>query len=808
MPRHQPRPDHPVGRRLWRALRQTLVAVVSLALVALVPGVPGGGVAFAAVEPHEAREAMRGAMAEFAALRASIDRTAIDVEALAFELAFAEAGEITAFVRDSIAFEAYDGVLRGAQGALVGGSANAMDQALLASTLLTSAGYDVRLGQGRIGRADAERLVASMARTEDLRSAMPDDASFEAFTRSFGLDGSDMGRAAGEGQAILGELQHELEDVTDMLGGRIGVNADAADGVVDALVEATRAYTWVEYGFGGAWEQAHPAFPEGEAPESLDVEGHLDDVVPEELVHRVRVQVFIEQRRGHELIVSPVTDPWERPAVSIYGRAVTLVNMPDGLMDVDDPTDTEAVLEATTFFTPFMQSEFAPGALAFDLNGNSLAPDVAMDQAAGVVRATGGLFGTAAGALAGEADPDDFVTLTAQWIEYTLIEPGGRETTHTRTIVDRVGTERRAAGIVEVDPEVSAADVADAMLRSHTFMVAPGRYADAFVLDAQLASSIASQPLLESIFDAGVELAADAELPEEVAESARSLDLLQLYAAFDAAPIPDDVLAYRAVPSLVVVERAWDGSHAVVDVVQNRKVVLDVAQPGLPRLAPAAARTIGVWETRTEGLPIVRPDAAEWNTFTVFEAAQREGVEIRTLAPGDVEAAARLDLPERSRRAIAADLAAGFAVVTPVSVPDGGRFAGWWRSDPVTGETLGVGDDGRGKGFVEYLLTLNASQQLMAAGLILAGTRTLSSCAAAGSARGYACCVVEGVVITGAFVGLGAALAAGFGIGALGLMIALDLGAGTGLMIASMATDWVPSACNRIAGVCTPMRFG
>lgn len=789
-------------RRVARVARATLVTVLALSLVSLVPGVPRYGVAYAAVGPAEARAALIDMLTALGDMRDAIDHTRIDVDALAFELAFADAEEIVAFVRDEISFVAYEGILRGGQGALVDGSANAMDQALLTTALLSSAGYDVRLGHGRIEPVDAERLVASMGPAAPADRGMPPLERLEAFAGVLGVDVAGIDGLADTAMEAWSAYQAEVDEVVDWLDARVAGLDGADTDVVAGLVEASLEYVWVEYGFGNDWTQAHPAFPGGEAPATLEVLGYFEDSVPVEFAHRVRMQVFIEQRLGDELTVSAVTEAWERPIVAVYGQALTYANMPDGLLEVDDATDAAALLENTTFFTPFIDGEFAPGAMAFDLDGNTVPPIAAMDQAAGVVRQTGGLFGVAAGVLAGERDPDDFVTLTAQWIEYTLIEPSGHETTHRRTIVDRIGLERRDAGIVEVDPDVPAAAVAEAMTRTHTFMLAPGRYSQAYVVDAQLGATLAARDLLEGILDAEVSLAPETEIPDAFVERSRPLDLLQLFATFDQAPLPPDVLAYRAHPSLVVVERAWDGSSATVDVVQNRQVVVQLRSGALPLAAPQAARIAGVWETFTEGLPIVQDEAQEWNTFVAFERALEQGVELRTLTPADAAQLDQLALPEVSKRAIAADLAAGFVVVTPVAVPEGAPFASWWRSDPSSGETLGRGFDGRGMSYAEYMASLEVSRQLMVGGLILSGTRTLASCGAAGSGVGYACCVYENVLVSGALIGIGAVIGGFFAVSAVAMFVLFDLVIGTGVMMAGMAWDGMPSLCSGISGVC------
>src|SRR5690625_6728438 len=77
------------------------------------------------------------------------------------------------------------------------------------------------------------------------------------------------------------------------------------------LVEEARDYAWVEYRLSelDPWTAAHPVF--SEPPGSLaDIQAsrYVDDVVPEELQHRFRFQVFIEQRLGDELEVRAITE--------------------------------------------------------------------------------------------------------------------------------------------------------------------------------------------------------------------------------------------------------------------------------------------------------------------------------------------------------------------------------------------------------------------------------------------------------------------------------------------------------------------
>lgn len=81
-------------------------------------------------------------------------------------------GDIYRWIRDHIAFEPYAGALRGPVGTLVAGSANAVDQALLAAAMLSEAGHTYRFAAGELHAQDAERLVNKTLGTAALVSGL------------------------------------------------------------------------------------------------------------------------------------------------------------------------------------------------------------------------------------------------------------------------------------------------------------------------------------------------------------------------------------------------------------------------------------------------------------------------------------------------------------------------------------------------------------------------------------------------------------------------------------------------------------
>ena len=85
----------------------------------------------------------------FKSLRSNIDRSQFDLEALLEKLEYDDEA-IIRFVDEQIAYQPYQGLLRGALGTLMSRAGNSLDQSVLLATLLRDAGFDARITQGRL----------------------------------------------------------------------------------------------------------------------------------------------------------------------------------------------------------------------------------------------------------------------------------------------------------------------------------------------------------------------------------------------------------------------------------------------------------------------------------------------------------------------------------------------------------------------------------------------------------------------------------------------------------------------------------
>jgi hypothetical protein len=714
-------------------------------------------------------------------LQKTIDRRQFDVSALALELSMEEPEKIVDYVRNHIAFEQYPGLLRGPKGTLMSRAGNALDQAVLLAHLLKDAGYDARVVLGRIPEADASRLLDEMRHE---RPEPPPFADFDAMADVLRKVERELGAREGALSNLLDSFLAVSED-EDTYGFAQDVrnHADAilealdsaavslgAEGWRDALVAEARHYAWVEYRPGaGTWLRAHPAFHDAALdPDEPEVITTFTETVPPDLLHRLRVESVIERRAGDNIVEHAVMSPWEVPVANLVGIPVTYWNMPDGYTDPDDllNVDASTIVEATQMFFPVLMGSVPEGAQAFDLLGNVAPPGEASSPMAGIFRTTGEAASRAASALSelSAAQPAEkrhgLVGLVAQRLRFTLVAPNGEETVYERRLEavpgDRQGSIRAVA-------------------TQRVFMVSAGTLSDGFVFDRLLERVIASKPLLQLAVVQEIDADATVEPDFSGVESSTFAwpGHLLLYQAFDRPSLPDtEAVSYRDAPSLVL--RHYDvlpldglGSD-VIDVVTNSRRSFSWVDDEFV-VNPSHSVQRGVWETHAEGIF----SAADSNTFSTMVALRGNDGGIKPLtvvAPdrsGDVDGLAPDEL---TRANMLRDLRAGYLLVAPADAKLASR-TGWWRVDPLTGETLGIVSGGWGGDLINYAALFDLAVAALVP--VIVGVATTVTCRiiakhAVGAPKTISCTTL-GVTVGRLFVGPTGWLAFGFVMGIAGI---------------------------------------
>jgi hypothetical protein len=197
------------------------------------------------------------------------------------------------FVRDSVGFDPYVGVLRGPDAVLGARAANAYDQAMLLRHLLDDMGVDTRLAFGTLSDDEGARLLK-----QGLAPA-PDKPALEPLAGIAGLPPQALERLSSRARRDYGWLQEALS-------GRSKLKA-----VISAAgIEDVRDHVWVQARLGSGWTDLDPSFPDakpGEAfataeayatePRSADRQGLEISVVAESLVRGALTESEVLQAR-------------------------------------------------------------------------------------------------------------------------------------------------------------------------------------------------------------------------------------------------------------------------------------------------------------------------------------------------------------------------------------------------------------------------------------------------------------------------------------------------------------------------------
>ena len=659
-------------------------------------------------------------------LRSHLDRSQFDLDALLERLDH-DPDEILRFVTEEIYFEQYPGLLRGAQGTLMARAGNALDQAVLLATLLKDAGRDARIARVTLGPEQAALLIRQMnverrpaptigdlekirevlRRMLDLVGAAQNaDELLDRVGTAPDVRSTDVyARAVADRDWLLAQLDQAKVRVGD-------------PEALDRITTEARDYFWVEHRAGSEpWRSAHPAFDEPmRARLNLEVVQHFTEEIPPELQHRFRFEVVLERRMGERTEEVPILSGWEHPVANLVGEPLTYTNVPDSWLENIDVRELEAALDRADLFLPLFNVK-QRGDEAFDVAGMTAQIDAAATAAAGALRTVSSKLssaGAAVGALGREdssAEAGSGMTeLLQQRLEFTFIAPGGREERFVRRVLPEAGS----APTLEMKRRLAV---------THTFMLAPGSYPEAYVIDRMIDQHRNNRPLVEVHLKKALDPVARIVMPSEAlsAVDLRSLEHLLLYPLFDAGAAGD--LTYRPVASLVVVSRGLPADGAapgIVDIVRNQRRSFSRSDGVLSPSFQASLST-GVWESHAEELALGAGQEEPFSAARAFRAARDSKVGIVTLKPGETSSVDALGVSEVARKNLRIDLEAGFAVMVPRETPSGrGERTGWWRIDPASGETLAVGDDGRGVSLTEEgILTLVLG--IAALGLAAAG---------------------------------------------------------------------------------------
>ena len=668
------------------------------------------------------------------ALQRRVDQTRFNAEDWLDMLDY-DAEEVLGAVSTEIAFQPYDGVMRGVNGTLQSRAGNSADQALLLAFLLKAAGYDARIAQAELSDADAMRLLGSLSvppRKESLNYLL--EAARE---EGLPVDSDPVTQTNPADSRVAREVARTTDRILGLLKSK-GFDVAPVD-VTEDLLADTRRYFWVQHreGPNDSWQDAHPAFADA-APPEVSPEEFFADQIPDAYLHTLTVSAWLTQKLGGTIENARIMSDITRPVANLHGKAIRFSNFPDGLSP-DRIDDLAGAVENTRILIPTLNNATAPGAQAFDLNGFRVDPFAAGGPAASLFSTLADKMKDAASAV---AEDENLVGLEAVWLQFTFTAPNGTATSSRRYLI-APGTS------FEKDQ-----DRVWPLMTNHVYVVNAGYLPVDYLADRYLANVIGSNDTLKA-------LAHKLFFPEEGtpmpdAAPADIGPLLQ-YRLMEANPTSSG-RALRLEPNLLGYRSGYRDSETAffgVDVVANATREFQIANGRVLADLQASIRQ-GAWDTGVEKVPGLRINPkTRANAVEILTRADAQDIDVHLVTqPTELQA---LDLSPPAAHLARQELDNGYALIVPEKKPEGVSMSGWWRVRTDTGETLGMTADGYGAELAEYLVDMIG----IGMGLVEA-VQGLKKCEEQPTMDTRLCCLMEAHLTTStgnAIGGVGGAVA-------------------------------------------------
>ena len=667
-----------------------------------------GGVGLAQVDPdlEPGLQRLEQQLEVVRELREQMPRDRFDPAAIVAEVG-TDPAALFDWVASETDFVPYQGALRGAVGVLMDRRGNSLDRALLLDTLLKSAGHSTRMVRATLDESSAEGLLASIeSRESPLPVDQPADEQLASYSSRLGIAAAELRdatlAAAAEQQRLADLAAERTRSQSDLLLNMVGT--DGAEELAEYRSRQSasiRDHWWVQVESDGNWLDLDPTLPEarpGTVVTSAQQGLVLSDLSQlggqwlQQIVVRVIVEVWEDGTLREEVPVEVTVTPAEHPGQLMLFRQLPSEWPED--FDLFAAANPLEALRTTLLSQESWTPAFAIGGeqisdRSFTLDGVLDAAETNSNAAAvgGLGTGGGGMFGGFGGAAAG-AEPTS-AQVTAEWLEFELRVPGSEPVIARRPLFDLLGEEVRAAGAPAELQLTEAQELARATALFGEIEMLP--------LVGELPSSYVDLLHLDTLI-------ANMEVAVRVFRGGALEDFEQLLEA------GQELLHNSPLYGYALARSAWSDNRGVVYldsanlVSYHRRLVID-ADAGLAVREgfDIVLNSVGVIGDDPFGVR-VEQGVLDTNAEALLLAERLPENEVRNasealLAGATVMSGALVNVPSRIRSQVAADLAAGYVVVLPKTAE---KDLTWWRVDPTTGETLGMGETGWGQAMTEY----------------------------------------------------------------------------------------------------------
>ena len=676
--------------------------------------------------------------------------------------------KIIEFVKKTIRYQYYEGVMRGAFGTLIGRAGNSWDQCLLLQELLKESNIQSQLIVGRVGDDLDSRLIQRALADRLVIKALPPP---------------------------LASLMPTVDSQYDFL-------MSAVPGLAAAFKHApnrpqvVKTHCWLKATIDGHAQDIDPIL--GTPPAVSDMRS-LSQVTDEDR-YRIDLQIVLKKRAQGRIVRTTLLD-FAFATDSLRAKPALLALQPadpNFVQKAASTTDPLQVLNGIESFLPVVTlNDQTRSGTAFDLSGNTVAAGAGPLQGmSSLGNGLGGMLGGgrigSLGASRAQPTPqkNNFAGVD---LTYSITPPNVPSIHFSRSLVDASAIQRDAPKWKSV-----LAVLQDRQILISTFAISPEYLAHLLVefyrqqrdaLEALAQGTQASFPL------------------DKISRSPFQLIGLSLAQDLAAAALSNQQnILLRGEPGVLV----FKDTYAVRDEQIIHRQGIDIVDAGFNSVPPDPTSKVlrakmGISSSVLETLALGVHDPQ--SVFSLAKLAQQQSIPTLALtSPVDPELA-KMTVSAAQRDAIVKELQSGSDIVTfakPITVMSGPRF-GWWRIDPDTGEVLAIMSTGEGEAGTESSLlrgTINGA----IVGAVVSGAVAGLVCKADNPQKDCTGPVVCGGLFGGFLGGVGgfagAAMAGSAGLESYGgSRVLIWLATGTRAEIfTKLLLDGVPAAAGALCG--------
>lgn len=619
-----------------------------------------------------------------------------DKEMLLEELDY-DAEKIINFVTNKIVYQAYDGIMRGVQGTLIGRAGNAHDQALTLASMLNDADVEAQIMVGKLTKIQIDALNKHIA------SPILPKVEYINKTKQPKMIQDITSNIQSQVHALNEEsikIYEQNEEISQYIYDNLSQEAltQAAKVFKDTLDKSTQSYRWVRYKKPDSdiWVEIHPAYMQAN---EWNLKAHTIEAgsVNQNDLQKLSIELFIENSNNEK---HSITGKWSVPAANLTGRPITIEVLSDAMINSKIEDNLTQNIDQGKYFFVKINNEFTKSAKVFDHQGQ-LHTKAALS---GTYKTTANLGSKFANALSFEGETKKTPPfLKKVWLEFTIEKPN----TKPRTIYRQ---------LFKGNAQNTSEYISLALQQEWNMLVSTTKAILPFYQKERTSHSINEVNFIQNL---------DTEVNHGNIDDNNSLnyaaknmpnrslaELLDIQSHFDKVKFPNTV-SYTNEINLLALRKGYTHNNNVLkfyitsDILSNERLSFVDTE-----LKPSILTTIkhGVWETYAEQSRIIKNKTIEQskNAFKELTNTKTPLIQTETFKPL---------LKDYTDKA-------------------------WWQVNTQTGNTIGMTKLYHGYGgasSVEYLTLVNNIAMTVSTVFLLNGLKDCASQTTSNSAN--LCCV-------------------------------------------------------------------